>query len=121
MDDEYFQQEIQDDPHTLYGKSEMTEKVLFVQRNRHLVWRGTRRQISEHIEANRGRSGIKQWSSSDTHHLFMIGSVVVSDSGDEAEPSARRLEAAEEEDQEMTQDQLVTRGTRSSIMIEGSD
>jgi hypothetical protein len=35
----------------------------------------------------------------------MIDSVVVSDTGDEAEPSAGRLEAAEEEDQEMIQDQ----------------
>ncbi len=73
------------------------------------MWRGTRRQISEHTESNRGQPGIKQWSSSDTQHLFMIDSVVVSDLGDEAEPSAGRLEAVEEEDQEMTPDQLSHR------------
>jgi hypothetical protein len=39
----------------------------------------------------------------------MIDSVVVSDLGDEAEPSAGRLEAVEEEDQEMTPDQLSHR------------
>ncbi len=83
----------------------MTEKVLSVQHNRHLVWRGTRRQVREHAEYNRGRYGSRQWYSSDPHHLFMIDSVVVSDSGDEAEPSEGRLEAAEEEDREVRQDQ----------------
>jgi hypothetical protein len=34
----------------------------------------------------------------------MIDSVVVSDSGDEAEPSEGRLEAAKEEDREVRQD-----------------
>jgi hypothetical protein len=39
----------------------------------------------------------------------MIDSVVVSDSEDEAEPSVGRLRAAEEEDQERTQDQTSHR------------
>jgi hypothetical protein len=82
MDDENFQQEIEDDPHSQCGKIEMTEKVLSVQHNRHLVWRGTRRQVREHAEYNRGRYGSKQWYNSDPHHLFMIDLVVVSDSGE---------------------------------------
>jgi hypothetical protein len=101
MDDEDFQQEIQDDPLTQYGKAEMTEKVLSVQHNRHLVWRGNRRRVREHIKHNRGRPGIKQWYSSDPHHLFMIDSVVVSDLGDEAEPSTGQLEVVEEEDRKV--------------------
>ncbi len=105
LDDEDFQQEIQDDPHTQYGEAEMTEKVLSVQHNRHLVWRGSRRQVREHTKHNRGRPGIKQWYSSDPHHLFMIDSVVVSDSGDEANPSTERLDVAEDEDLEVDQGQ----------------
>ncbi len=109
LDDEDFQQEIQDDPHTQCGKLEIIEQMLTVQRNRHLVWRGTKRQISEHNESNKGQPGIKQWSNSDTQHVFMIDSVVISDSSDEAEPSAGRLEAAKEEDQETTLNQLSHR------------
>jgi hypothetical protein len=104
MDDEDFQQEILDDPITQCGKAEMTEKVLSVQHNRHLVWRGSRRRVREHTEHNRGRPGVKQWYSSDPHHLFMIDPVVVNDSGDEAGPSIGQLEAARDEDWEMRQD-----------------
>jgi hypothetical protein len=100
MDDEDFQQEIQDDPLTQCGKAEMTKKVLSVQPNRHLVWRGSKRSVREHTEHNKRRPGIKQWYSLDPHHLFMIDSMVVSDSRDEAEPSTGQLEAAEGQDQQ---------------------
>jgi hypothetical protein len=50
----------------------------------------------------------------------MIDSVVVSDSEDEAKPSAGRLRAAEEEDPERTQDQTSHRRDAIKYMIESS-
>jgi hypothetical protein len=37
MDDEDFQWEIQDDPHTQHGRAQMAEKVLSVRHDQHLV------------------------------------------------------------------------------------
>ncbi len=105
LDDEDFQQEIQDDPHTQHGGAEMAEKVLSVQHDQHLVWRGNRSQVREHTEHRRYRARIKRWCSSDPHHLFMIDSVVITNLEEEATPSAERLDVAEDEDWEVDQGQ----------------
>ncbi len=49
------------------------------------------------------RPGIKHWHNSDPHHLFMIDLVIAIDSGEEATPSAERLDVAEDEDLEVDQ------------------
>ncbi len=61
--------------------------------------------MREHTKHHRYRPGIKQWYSSDPHHMFMIDSVVVTDSEEEATPSAERLDVAEDEDREVDQGQ----------------
>ncbi len=53
VDDEDFQQEIQDELHTQHGDTEMAEKVLSVRHDQHLVWRGNMRQVREHTEHHR--------------------------------------------------------------------
>jgi hypothetical protein len=105
MEDENFQQEIQDDPHTQHEEAEMAEKVLSVRHHQHMVWRGNRSQSREHTEHHGYRPGVKQWLSSDPHHLFMIDLVTTTDSGEEATPSAVRLDVAEDEDVEVDQGQ----------------
>jgi hypothetical protein len=96
MADEDFQQEIEDDTNTHHGGADVVEKVLSVRHDQHLVWRGNRRQVGEHTEHHRYPSGIKQWCSSDPHHLFMIDSMVVTDSEEEATPSVERLDVVED-------------------------
>jgi hypothetical protein len=103
MDDEDFHQEIQDDPHTQHGVAKMAEKVLSLRHGQHMEWHGNRRQLREHTEHRGCRPRIKQWHSSNPHHLFMIDLVTVTDSGEEATPSTERLEVAEEEDLEVDQ------------------
>ncbi len=103
MDDEDFHQEIQDDPHTQHGVAKMAEKVLSLRHGQHMEWRGNMRQLREHTEHRGCCLGIKQWHSSDPHHMFMIDLVTVTDSGEEATPSTERLEVAEEEDLEVDQ------------------
>ncbi len=101
MEDEDFQQEIQDDPHTQHGEAEMAEKVLTVRHDQHMVWRGNRRQLREPTERRGCRPRIKQWNSSDPHHLFMINLVIATDLREEATPSAGHLDVAEDENLEV--------------------
>ncbi|CAM6017598.1 unnamed protein product [Sphagnum balticum] len=68
-----------------------------------MEWCGNRRQLREHTEHHGCRPGIKQWQSPNPHHLFMIDLVTVADSGEEATPSAERLNIAEDEDLEVDQ------------------
>ncbi len=101
IEDEDFQQEIQDDPHAQHEEAEMVEKILSVRHHQHMVWRGNRSQSREHTEHRGYRPGVKQWLSSDPHHLFMIDLVTTTDSGEEVTPSAERLGVDEDEDLEV--------------------
>jgi hypothetical protein len=98
MDDEDFHQEIQDDPHTQHGIPEADEKILAVwsgqrvdlRRNKGLIWDQAVHQGSDH--------GIKQWCSSDPHHLFMIDLVAVAELREEEDPDTVQTDAVGGED-----------------------
>jgi len=100
MDDEDFHQEIQDDPHMQHGVPEADEKILAVwygqhvdlRRNKGLIW-----ERSMHIGNDHG---IKQWRSSNPHHLFMIDLVTTVESSEEENPDAEQTDAVGGEDQE---------------------
>ncbi|CAK9870920.1 unnamed protein product [Sphagnum jensenii] len=57
------------------------------------MWDRTERQ-------GRGQR-IKQWHSSDPHHLFVIDLVTIADSGEEGTPNAEQADAVEDEDPEL--------------------
>jgi hypothetical protein len=59
MDDEDFQQEIQDDPHTQHGLPAAAEKVLSVRHGQYMEWRGNRRQLREITKHHGCRPEIK--------------------------------------------------------------
>jgi hypothetical protein len=101
MDDEDFQQEIQDDPHTQHGLPTAAEKVLSVRHGQCMEWRGNMRQLREITEHHGCRPEIKHWHDSEPHHLFMIDLVTATDSEEEVTPSAERLGVAEHEDLEV--------------------
>jgi len=93
MDDEDFHQEIQDDPHMQHGMPEADEEILAVwsgqrvnlRRNKGLIWDQAVHQGSDH--------GIKQWCSSDLHHLFMIDLVTAPESREEDDPDVGQTDA----------------------------
>jgi hypothetical protein len=101
MDDEDFQQEIQDDPHTQHGLPAEAEKVLFVRHGQCMEWHGNKRQLREITEHHGCRPEIKHWHDSEPHHLFMIDLVTATHSKVEVTPSAERLGVAEHEDLEV--------------------
>jgi hypothetical protein len=101
MDDEDFQQEIQDDPHTQHGLPAATEKVLSVQHGQYMEWHGNRRQLREITEHHGCRPEIKHWHDSEPHHLFMIDLVTATDSEEEVTPSAEQLGVVGHEDLEV--------------------
>jgi len=103
MDDEDFQQEVQDDPHTQHGLPVEAEKVLSVQPGQYMEWRGNRRQWREITEHHGCRPEIKHWHDSEPHHLFMIDLVTTTDSEVEVTPSTERLWVTEHEDLEADQ------------------
>jgi hypothetical protein len=98
MDDEDFHQEIQDDPHTQHGMPEADEEILAVwsgqrvglRRNKGLIWDQVVHQGSDHR--------IKQWCSSDLHHLFMIDLVTAPESREEDDPDVGQTDAVGGED-----------------------
>jgi len=106
MDDEDFQQEIQDDPHTQPEVAETIEKVLAVRYGQHMEWLGNRKQLWGHTERQRHSHGIKHWHDSDPHHLFMIDLVMATDSEEEATPSAEQMEVTEHENLEVDHGEL---------------
>jgi len=59
MDDEDFQQEIQDDPHTRPEVAETIEKVLVVWHGQHMEWLGDKRQSWGHTEHQGRGHGIR--------------------------------------------------------------
>jgi hypothetical protein len=93
MDDEDFHQEIQDDPHTQHGMPVADEEILAVwsgqrvglRRNKGLIWDQAVHQGSDHR--------IKQWCSSDLHHLFMIDLVTAPESREEDDPDVGQTDA----------------------------
>jgi hypothetical protein len=101
MDDEDFQQEIQDDPHTQHGLPAAAEKVLSVRHGQYMEWRANKRQLREITEHHGCRPEIKHWHDSEPHHLFMIDLVTATDSEEEVTPSAKRLGVARHEDLEV--------------------
>jgi len=103
MDDEDFQQEVQDDPHTQHGLPVEAEKVLSVRPGQYMEWRGNMRQWREIIEHHGCRPEIKHWHDSEPHHLFMIDLVIATDSEVEVTPSVECLGVAEHEDLEADQ------------------
>jgi hypothetical protein len=97
MDDEDFQQEIQDDPHTQPEVAETIEKVLAIRYGQHMEWLGNRRQLWGHTERQGHSHGIKHWHDSDPRHLFMIDLVTATDSEEEVIPSVERMEVTDHE------------------------
>jgi hypothetical protein len=106
MDDEDFQQEIQDDPHTQPEVAETIEKVLAVRYGQHMEWLGNRRQLWGHTERQGHSHGTKHWHDSDPHHMFMIDLVITTDSKEEATPSAEQMEVTEHENLEVDHGEL---------------
>jgi hypothetical protein len=106
MDDEDFQQEIQDAPHTQPEVAETIEKVLAVRDGQHMEWLGSKRQLWGHTERQGHSHGIKHWHDSDPHHLFMIDLVTTTDSEEEATPSAEQMEVTEHENLEVDHGEL---------------
>jgi len=88
LDDEDFHQEIQDDPRMQHGVPEADEKVLAVWYGQHVGLRRSKGLIWERSVYIRNDDGIKQWRSSDPHHLFMIDLVTTAESGEEEDPDA---------------------------------
>jgi hypothetical protein len=101
MDDEDFQQEIHDDPHTQHGLPVAAEKVLSVRHGQHMEWHGNRRQLREITDHHGCRPEIKHWHNSEPHHLFMNDLVTATDSEVEVTPSTERLGVAEHENLEV--------------------
>jgi hypothetical protein len=100
LDDEDFHQEIQDDPHMQHGVPEADEKVLAVWYGQHVGLHRSKGLMwgrSVHI---RDDDGIKQWRSSDLHHLFMIDLVTTAESSEEEDPDAVQTNVRGDEDQE---------------------
>jgi len=83
-----------------HGVPEADEKVLAVWYGQHVGLRRSKRLIWERSEHIRNDDGIKQWRSSDPHHLFMIDLVTTAESGEEEDPDAVQTNARGDEDQE---------------------
>jgi len=98
LDDEDFYQEIQDDPRMQHGVLEAHEKVLAVWYGQHVGLRRSKGLIWERSVHIRNDDGIKQWRSSDPHHLFMIDLVTTAESGEEEDPDAGQTNARGDED-----------------------
>jgi len=99
MDDEDFHQEIQDDPHTQRGMPEANEKILAVWYGQHVDLRRNKGLIWERNVHLGNDHEIKQWRSSDPHHLFMIDLVTAAESREEEDPDAEQTDAVGGEDQ----------------------
>ncbi len=106
MDDEDFQQEIQDDPHIRPEVAETIEKVLAIRHGQHMEWPGDRKQSWGHTEHQGHGHEIKHWHDSDPRHLFMINVVTATDSEEEANPSAEQMEVATHENLEVDHGEL---------------
>jgi hypothetical protein len=106
MDDEDFQHEIQDAPHTQPEVAETIGKVLAFRDGQHMEWLGNRRQLWGHTECQGHSHGIKHWHDSDPHHLFMIDLVTATDSEEEATLSAEQMEVIEHENLEVDHGEL---------------
>ncbi|CAK9202605.1 unnamed protein product [Sphagnum troendelagicum] len=83
-----------------HGVPEAHEKVLVVWCGQHVGLRRSKRLIWERSEHIRNDDGIKQWRSSDPHHLFMIDLVTTAESGEEEDPDAGQTNARGDENQE---------------------
>jgi len=106
MDDEDFQQEIQDDPRTQLEDAETIEKVLAVRHGQHMDWPGDRKQSWGHTEHQGHGHEIKHWHDSNPRHLFMIDLVTATDSKEEASPSAEQMEVTAHENLEVDHGEL---------------
>jgi hypothetical protein len=83
-----------------HGVPEADEKVLAVWYGQHVGLHRSKELMwgqSVHI---RDDDGIKQWRSSDPHHLFMIDLVTTAESGEEEDPDAIQTNAKGAKDQE---------------------
>ncbi|CAK9193627.1 unnamed protein product [Sphagnum troendelagicum] len=83
-----------------HGVPEADEKVLVVWYGQHVGLRRSKGLIWERSVHIGNDDGMKQWRSSDPHHLFMIDLVTTAESGEEEDPDAGQTDAVGGEDQE---------------------
>jgi len=110
VDDEDFHQEIQDDPNTQHEMAETTEKVLAVRHGQHLEWFGNRRHLRGLTKHRRCCFGINHRRSSDPRHLFMVDVANAADAEEETNLSIGVVEAAENEEFEVTDGEQKPKG-----------